>query len=171
MSYTIQSDQEYNRISSGQMTPAMAAEYLRGGHIILRSFSETLKTLYPENDLQTRLVKEFSVEMDSANKKAANSDSISRKIRGWLSGQTRPTDREDIFRIAFALGLSESETGLLLGLCTEYGIHYRDGRDVVYAWFLRMGFSYADARDFYASLPPIPSLGMLPVNAPPKLNT
>lgn len=169
MSYTIQSDQEYNRISSGQMTPAMAAEYLRGGHIILRSFSETLKTLYPENDLQTRLVKEFSVEMDSANKKAANSDSISRKIRGWLSGQTRPTDREDIFHIAFALGLSESETGLLLGLCTEYGIHYRDGRDVVYAWFLRMGFSYADARDFYASLPPIPSLGMLPVNAPPNL--
>lgn len=192
MNYTIQFEHEYNQLSSGQMTPAMAAEYLRGGHIILRSFPETLKALYPENDLQDRLIAEFSVKAESvpgsippdfddskcpahskntnsANKKNANSDSASRKIRGWLSGQTRPTDREDIFRIAFALRLSESDTGLLLGLCTEYGIHYRNGRDVVYAWFLRMGFSYCEAKEFFDTLPPIPSLGLLPADAPSNL--
>lgn len=164
MNFTIQSEHEYNRLSSGQMTPAMAAEYLRGGHIVLRSFSETLTALYPGADLQARLVAAFS-----AGGASANPDSAARKVRGWLSGQNHPASREDIFRIAFALGLEESGTGLLLGLCTEYGIHYRDGKDVVYAWFLRAGLDYAAARDFYASLPPVPSPGMLPADATPNL--
>lgn len=176
MNFTTWSEQEYNRLSSGQMSPAMAAEYLRGGHIILRSFPETLKMLYPGDDLQTRLVAEFLKKTmpDAQNAplgghKGTSPDSVSRKIRGWLSGQNRPADREDVFRIAFALGLSEPGTGLLLGLCSEYGIHYRNGRDVIYAWFLRMGLPYSEARDFYASLPSMPGTGLLPADAPKNL--
>lgn len=150
MGFTIQSEQEYDRLFSGEMTPAMAAKYLQDGCIVLRNFAETLCQLYPAADIKNRLITAF-LEDDSS----LNPDSISRKVRNWLSGQNQPTNREDIFHIAFALGLSESGTSLLLGLCTEYGIHYRDGKDVIYAWFLRKGYSYVQARDFFASLPPI----------------
>lgn len=147
---------EYDRLRSGQMTPAMAAEYLREERIVLRGFHETLRDLYPADDLQFRLIAAFTSNDDE------NPASVSRKVRNWLSGQNRPTNREDIFRIAFALDLSESQANFLLGLCTDYGIHYREGRDVVYSWFLRTGRGYADARDFFQSLPPCPRLDQVP---------
>lgn len=143
--------EEYNLLLSGHMTPAMAAEYLREERITLREFHTVLQSVYPHDDLQSRLTTAF--QMDSPN---INPDSVSRKIRNWLSGQSQPTKREDIFHIAFALELSEGQTNLLLGLCTDYGIHYRNGRDVVYAWFLRTGRGYAQARDFFQTLPPVP---------------
>lgn len=139
---------EYHRIQSGEMTPAMAAEYLRGEHIIPRDFGDILRGLYSADDIQFRLTTAFSADGESA--------AASRKVYNWLSGKNVPSNREDIFRIAFALDLSEPQANYLLGFCTNYGIHYRDGRDVVYAWFLRRGDAYADARDFFESLPPVP---------------
>lgn len=82
-----------------------------------------------------------------------------------MNGHSRPTKREDVFRIAFALDLSEAQTNRLLGVCTDYGIHYRNGRDVIYAWFLRNGGTYAGARDFFEALPEMPRLDALPENA------
>ena len=141
---------EFNRIQSGEMTPAMAAEYLRGEHIIPRDFGDILRGLYTADDLQFRLTAAFSADSEAS--------AASRKVYNWLSGKNIPTNREDIFRIAFALDLSESQANYLLGFCTSYGIHYRDGHDVVYAWFLRTGGAYAEARAFYESLPPIPAV-------------
>ena len=66
-------------------------------------------------------------------------ESVSRTVRNWLTGRSVPARREDVFRIAFALGLSEAQADRLLGCCSGYGIHYREGRDAVYAWFLRNG--------------------------------
>ena len=60
-------------------------------------------------------------------------ESVSRTVRNWLTGRSVPARREDVFRIAFALGLSEAQTDRLLGCCSGYGIHYREGRDAVYA--------------------------------------
>ena len=157
MELTLQSQQEYDKLRSGEMTPAMAAEYLRDGQVRTRSFTETLRRLYPRPDLQLRISAALQ-----ADDPGANPDSVARRVRNWLSGQNQPVNREDIFRIAFALGLSEGDAGLLLGLCTGYGIHYREGRDVVYAWFLRMGLDYPQARDFFASLPPAPRPGKMP---------
>ncbi len=154
---TMMSADEYNQIRTGQMTPAMAAEYLREGRITLRSFRDTLRSLYPGADLQARLTAAFQ-----ADDPGANPDSVGRKVRNWLSGQNKPTNREDIFHIAFALSLSEGQANLLLGLCTDYGIHYREGRDVVYAWFLRSGGSYREAREFFASLPPVTRPNQVP---------
>lgn len=144
---------EYDRLLSGRMTPAMAAEYLRDGRIVLRNFGETLRDIYPAPDLQTRLINAFLTDDPTANPQ-----SLSRKVRNWLSGQNRPTNREDIFHIAFSLCISERQLHYLLGLCTDYGIQYRDGHDVIYAWFLRNGRSYLEAKEFYASLPSAPGL-------------
>ena len=123
----------------------MAAEYLKEGQIVLRTFTDTLRDMYPFHDLQERLIAGFQEDADPR--------SVGKKVRNWLKGQNRPTSREDIFRIAFTLGLSEGQVNHLLGLCTEYGIHYREGRDVVYTWFLRTGRTYGEARDFFAALP------------------
>ena len=147
---TTHSANEYDKIRSGRMTPAMAAEYLKEGKIVLRGFQDTLTEMYPLPDIQARLIEAFQAGGDTDPKSAG------KKVRNWLKGQNRPTKREDIFRIAFALGLSESHANHLLGLCTDYGIHYRDGRDVIYAWFLRNRGTYEEARQFYLSLPPMP---------------
>lgn len=144
---------EYDHLRFGSMTPTMAAEYLRDGCIELRTFSETLRELYPSPDLRSRLTARLqSYEGDAAPA------SVARKVQNWLDGRSQPIRREDLFQIAFALDLTESQAGLLLGQCTEYGIHYRDPRDVVYAWFLRNGGGYEEARAFYRSLPPVPRM-------------
>lgn len=51
-------------------------------------------------------------------------------------------------------------------MCTDFGIHYREGREVVYAWFLRMGHTYREARMFFDTLPPI-----MYSDTPPKTTT
>lgn len=158
-SLTQSSAAQYQRISSGEMTPEMAARYLRDERIPLRGFGDTLREMYPYPDLPFRLTDAFQEAGETAPA------SVARKVHTWLSGSSKPTDREDIFRIAFTLDLSEEQAGALLGLCTDYGIHYREGRDVVYAWFLRTGRSYAQARDFFATLPPVPRPN-LPPEAP-----
>ncbi len=145
------SSDEYQKLFSQQMSPAMAASYLREGRISLRSFGEVLRRFYPAGDILSRLVaafQELSPELSA--------DAVSKKLRNWLSGRNMPTDREDVFVIAFALELTESQTSYLLGLCSDFGIHYRNGREVVYAWFLRMGLDYAEAKAFFQSLPPVP---------------
>lgn len=50
------------------------------------------------------------------------------------------------------LDLSEAQANFLLGQCTGYGLHYRDPKDAVYAWFLRNDRGYDQARTFYRSL-------------------
>ncbi len=135
----------------------MAAEYLREGRILLRTFSETLREQYPYPDLRDRLI----TSMQSYDTEAAPK-SIARKVQNWLDGKNQPGSREDVFRIAFALDLTEAQTSFLLGQCTEYGIHYREPLDVIYAWFLRNDRGYAEARDFYHSLPPVPNLVIYP---------
>lgn len=160
-SLTYVSEHEYDRIRSGEMTPAIAAQYLQDERVPLRSFRDVLVEMYPHPDLALRLVSAF--QGDDASR------SVNRKVNNWLSGASRPTDREDVFRIAFALDLTEDQAGRLLGICTEYGIHYRDGRDAVYAWCLRRDMGYLEARALFESLPPVPAPEEPPPEAPHDL--
>jgi len=158
---TTQSADEFATLRSEDLTPAMAAQYLKNEQLVLRTFPEILRSLYPHNDLQEKLIAAFASD--------GNPDSARKKVRNWLSDANRPTAREDVFRIGFALGLTEAQTNHLLGKCTDCGIHYRDGHDVVYAWFLRTGKSYDEARDFYQSLPAVPYADTMPPDAPTHL--
>lgn len=72
-------------------------------------------------------------------------DSIRRKVRNWMNGKTLPTEREDVFQICFALELNQEQANRMLTLLTEQGIHYRNAREVVYAYCLRYGLSYGYA--------------------------
>ncbi|MBR5088680.1 MAG: hypothetical protein IK093_04565 [Ruminiclostridium sp.] len=139
---------EYDKIRYGHMSPVDAAAYLRGSDITVRSFSETLKAMYPKKDITTRLT-----ELFAAARPEMSPDAPARKIRNWLSDRNQPQNREDIFMTAFALGLTENDLDRLLGLCTDYGIQYRDGRELTLAWCLRKGFDYFFADSLYRSLP------------------
>ena len=145
-----ESTEEYELLLYGGLSPASAARHLLDEHLVLRTFPQVLREVYSADDLQFRLTTAFSA---GAGEKAA---SAARKVRNWLSGKNAPTSREDIFRIAFALDLNEEQCGQLLSYCTEYGIHYRDGRELIFAWFLRMDLGYSDAVEFFESLPPCP---------------
>ncbi|MCD7750124.1 MAG: hypothetical protein LUI10_00005 [Lachnospiraceae bacterium] len=148
---------EYDFLRDNTMTPAMAAEYLRDGRIALRTFSETLREQYIYPDLESRLVSSFRCYDTGVDDR-----SVARNVSNWVRGKSQPRRREDIFRICFSLDLTEAQANLLLGQCTEYGIHYREPRDVIYTWFLRNDRGYMEARDFFSSLPPAPRLTEYP---------
>ena len=150
---------EYDKILYGNMTPSMAAAYLQERDIPLRNFPQVLQSMYPGADLLPRLVEYLS--RIGPEEGGASVQSLGKKAHNWLSGRNVPANREDYFRIAFALGLGESQLNTLLGLFTDYGIQYRDGRELVFAWFLRHGFGYLDALRFYEALPLAPGMERL----------
>ena len=145
---TYSSAAEYDNILHGKMTPAIAAQYLREERIVLRTFGDVLREVYPHDDILRRLTDFFVAEEPNAN-----STSVQRRIRNWIADKHPPQNREDIFKIAFSLGLSESRLNHLLGMCGDYGIQYRDGRELVLSWHLRHNLTYAEANRFYDSLP------------------
>ncbi len=140
---------EYDNILYGHMTPAMAAAYLQEEKIPLRSFPEVLRGMYPAPDILSRLADYFLL-----TESGANAQSLGKKLRNWLSGRNLPVNRRDYFRIAFALSLSEQQLDYLLGLFTDYGIQYRSGWEVIFTWFLRHGYGYLEAKEFFDTLPP-----------------
>lgn len=142
---TQQSGVEVNHLSAADMTPAMAAQYLNGA-IHIRGFWEMLRRFYPGGDLRDVVVQAVSQPGDDPK-------SVARRVRNWEQGRNTPASREDLFRISFALELNEVQASNLLGMCTDYGIHYRNGRELTYAYCLRRGLTYAQASALYASLP------------------
>ena len=138
---------EYDNILHGNMTPSIAAQYLREGRIVLRSFGDVLQEVYPAPDAYRRLIEFFHADGED------NLQSTQRKIRNWIADRHPPSNREDVFKIAFALGLNEAKLSYLLEVFGDYGIQYRNGRELVQSWFLRAGKSYREAVEFYDSLP------------------
>ena len=153
---TTASAEQYDAILYGRMTPAMAAAYLQDGRVCLRTFGQTLCEMYPASDLLDRLTAFFVAITAQPDRR-----SIQRKIRNWLTTKHCPSSRQDIFAIAFALNLSEAQLDYLLSLATDYGIQYRDARDAVFAWFLRGGYSWAQATEFFSRLPEPPGLNQV----------
>ena len=96
---TERSGLEVNRLAAADMTPAMAAQYL-AGKIRLRGFWETLRSLCPAGDLRDRVAEALCQPGDDPK-------SVARRVRNWEQGKNAPTDREDLFRIAFCLELNE----------------------------------------------------------------
>ncbi len=111
------------------------------------TFGAAITAMYPHADLREKLTDAFC-ELDGVSRESAD-----RRIRNWLSGKNAPQNREDIFVCAFALGLDEQSTSSLLGVCCDSIIHYRNPKELTYAFALRSGYSYAHALQLYESLP------------------
>lgn len=106
------------------------------------NFSKLLAEVYEGSEnLQKRLARKFREYGQTENE-----EQIARKIRNWLHGRNLPSDREELFKICFALGLDENKAGIVLGITAENGIHFRNPRELIYAFCLKRGIDYPRAK-------------------------
>lgn len=138
MNYTELSREELKKVADNNYSPARALDYLKNA-FLPRRFSGTLTERHTAEEVKTRL-SEFLRRYSTASK-----DSTDKKIRDWLSDRYTPADREDYFRIAFALEQTETEANRMLALHSDFGIHYRNPREIVMAHCLRNPHTYDEA--------------------------
>ena len=142
------------------MTPCEAARFLREKPHISRSFGETLRRMCPDVNIIATL-RAFFLELDPTLKPR----SLTKKLQNWLADRNPPTSREELYKCAFALQLREEQLDYLLAITDGYGIQYRDGREVVLVWFLRVGRQYREACAFFETLPPYEPTEEFPVES------
>lgn len=97
----------------------------------IRKFSDVLNRLYPGGDLEKRLIQAFGRD---------------RTVRNWLRDCNLPANRESVFQIAFALELDEIKANELLLYVFGEGIHYRNEKELIYAFSLKNGQTYEAAK-------------------------
>lgn len=125
-------------LQGDERSPHQMVEFLKEG-AKFRSFSDILRQVYPNEDLETRLINGLQ-EITGENR-----DSLAKKVRNWLKGKNTPQNRQALFQISFALGLDEDRASKLLGTAAETGIHYRNPEELAFAFALRTGTSYERA--------------------------
>lgn len=111
------------------------------GRVRFWRFSELLRSLCQgEEHLAQRLVRKLTQYDGNENR-----ERVARKVRNWMHDRNLPKNREEIFRICFALELDEKGAEALLGITAESGIHYRNPRELVYTYCLRTKRDYPEA--------------------------
>lgn len=135
------SARQWDYVTQDNLSAQEAVAFLLDG-MQLRTFRDILRLVCGTDDQEKQLVEGLCAMTDGQ----AQPDSIRRKVRNWMNGKTLPTEREDVFQICFALKLSQEQSDRMLTLLTEQGIHYRNSREMVYAYCLRYGLDYGYAR-------------------------
>lgn len=125
------------------MTPAEIIDYLQRG-AVYRSFSEVLRLAYPADDLREKL-KSGLIRMTGLEDSAEQARTIEKSVRNWLDGGVVPKNRGQLFKICFALELSEGDADYVFRRAAETGIHYRNPQELVFAFALRTGMTWAEA--------------------------
>ncbi|MCC8080610.1 MAG: hypothetical protein LIO80_01110 [Lachnospiraceae bacterium] len=131
-------------------TPAEIIDFLQRG-AVYRSFSEVLQLVYPADDLREKL-KSGLIRIAGAEDSAEQARTIGKSVRNWLDGGIVPKNREQLFKICFALELSEEDADYVFRRASETGIHYRNPQELVYAFALRTGLSWAEAEALDAEM-------------------
>ena len=72
-------------------------------------------------------------------------EQIARRVRNWMHDRNLPKNREELFKICFALELDEKRAETVLGMTAESGIHFRNPRELIYAYCLRKKIEYPEA--------------------------
>lgn len=142
---TVISKHNMEFLKGEEKTAAQMVEFLNQG-AMYRSFEQVLKKAYQEQDLKVRL------ESGMADLTGDSRESIVRKVSNWVKGKNIPKNRETLFQICFVLGLDENRANLILGTASETGIHYREPKEVVYAFGLRTGLPYQETVRLYERL-------------------
>lgn len=130
MSITETSKKQLDFVMKQALTPEEIVAFF-ASDFQLRTFSDVLSRLYAGGDLEERLVK------------AAGQD---RTVRNWLHDRNLPANRESVFQIAFALELDEIRTNELFLYLFGEGLHYRNEKELIYAFSLQNKYSYEEAK-------------------------
>jgi len=133
------SAKQWNFITQDNLSAREAVAFLLNG-MQLRTFRDILRQVCGTDDLERILAEQLWLQ-----DRSQNPDSVRRKVRNWMAGKSVPTEREDVFRICFALQLDPDRASKMLTMLTEQGIHYRNTREMIYAYCLRyrLGYHYA----------------------------
>ena len=133
------------------VTPNLSADQAAGALLSVpaRSFADILAHHAPEAASRERLVDGLC-----CNDPSRSRASMDKKVRGWLSGKYQPTAREDLLELCFILRLTVDEADAFLAAASEEGLHWRDPRELSYAFALRKGMSYPEAAALYARVAP-----------------
>lgn len=145
MFFTHVSKRNMEQITKRDMSPREIIEFLENG-ALYRSFSDFLVLAYPHDDLYEKLVHGL-VKISGKDE-----DSVSRKVRNWIRGSNVPQNREHLFQICFILELNEETADKLISSSSETGIHYRNPRELVYAYCLRFKKPYDYAIKLYSKM-------------------
>lgn len=123
-------------VTQDNLSAREAVAFLLNG-MQLRTFRDILRQVCGREDREQQIIEGLC----SMNR-TSQPDSIRRKVRNWMNGKTLPTEREDVFQICFALELNQEQADKMLALLTDQGIHYRNVREMVYAYCLRYHLPY-----------------------------
>lgn len=118
-------------------------DFLENG-VIYRSFHDVLRRVYPEEDLAQVLQEGLAAQSEQLLT-PKEADSLRKTISNWMKRSSVLQSREQLFRICFALSLDERQTSRVLASASETGIHYRDLKELVYAFALCTRLSYLEA--------------------------
>ena len=144
---TVLSRQAFDAAAAPEGTAALAAGSL--ATIPVRTFPELLARYAPGEASREKLTEGLC-----RNNPSRSRESMDRKVRGWLSGKYQPTAREDLLELCFLLRLSPEEADAFLAAVSEEGFHWRDPRELTYAYALRKSLDYPEAAALYARVKP-----------------
>lgn len=126
-----------------QMKEEQIVEFLKSKAEVW-NFSRLLKELYGDSASLRYMLTEKLIEY--AEDSGESREQIARKVRNWLSGRNQPSNREELFKICFALEFDLERAEKLFLVSEECGIHYRNPRELVYVFCLKKGYSYLEAQ-------------------------
>ena len=135
---TVLSKSAFESAAAQDLSAGDAAKILAA--IPARSFADILRRYAPEEAGKGQLVDGLCADDPSRNRA-----SMDKKVRGWLGGKYQPTAREDLLELCFILKLSVEDADAFLAAAGEEGLHWRDPKELVYAFALRKGMSYPEA--------------------------
>ena len=130
---------QWDFITQENLSPKEAVAFLYTG-MQVRTFREILRQVCGTSDLEGQLTAGLC-ELNQT----AKTGSVRRKVHNWMSGKNLPTERDDVYEICFALQLNQEQTERMLTLLTDQGIHYRNPKELIFAYCLRyhLGYAYA----------------------------
>lgn len=136
MVYTEVSQRQFDFVTQENISPEEVVRFLQT-EFTIRKFSDVISRLYPGKDVEQKLA-------------ACMGDR--KVVWNWMNGKNLPAGRETVYRIAFALGFHEEETNELLQYVFGEGINYRDKRELVFAYMLKVRGSYEQAESLFQQL-------------------
>ena len=88
--------------------------------------------------------KDMLVEGLLKNHPGSKRDSISRKVRNWLTGRTLSVEKTEGFELAQIMGLTLNQTDEFLRMALGEGIHWRQPEEIVWSYSIQNQMNYSD---------------------------
>lgn len=144
---TVLSYAAYETATKVGLSPQEAVALLN--KVEIRKFKDILCAFASEEDIRDMLVNGLC-----GNDAARSRASMDKKVRGWLSGKYQPTKREDLLELCFVLRLNTEKADVFLTMAGDEGLHWREPREIVYAFALDHGLDYREANFLLARVMP-----------------